>query len=587
MERNLLEEKRAENLVWGAAGRYSFSPMYLAFEPDGRASLYLNLVIGLVYKWLEPEKIRELAKSIAPQEEELYTGMLWLALEQAVYEKERRVRPVLEELRKEYAVENLSRARRFEELSLIERLRLGRCSEILKECEEKEMPGRKEWSLTEREQKLLSEISCVDGMSTDELVEQMKKIWTVWFGWSPSAGKRVHPHLLQRVLPAFRSFGRVHSSFVRADGRKWEKQNGEPVGAGRGRKSLLLFQASHYGREEAAERYISACFGSSLYNAREQKKIEEELCTGNHEGLHLLFTRGAGTDSDVPGEGETKAGREIREFRLETERQRERNLAYYHANLPLHRSSIQRLRERLINCMEAQKQDLQQGARGGRLIAGSVWKGIYLDDNRIFLGNEVKASSRFSVDLLLDASSSRKGSQEQVAAQGYILAESLTRCGIPVQICSFCSMMGYTVLRIFRSYQENDRNGEIFRYAAAGSNRDGLAFRAAGHLMENAPGEKKLMIVLTDASPNDDRIAREGPFYRNREYLGEVGIRDAAEEVRALRGRGVHVLGVFMGAEKDVEAAKKIFGREFTVIRRISQFADAVGTLLKEQIQSE
>lgn len=585
MERELLEEKRAENLVWGAAGSYSFEPMYLAFEPDGSASLYLNLVIGLVYKWLEPEKIRSLLASISPEDEELLAGIVWLGLEQAVYRKECRVRPVLAELRRDYAKENLERAHRFAELPLIEKLRMGRCLEILQE--EKPEGGLQEpgWKVGAWEQKLLKEISCREDETTDEIVEQMQQIWKQWFGWCPGRQRRVRPHLLQKVLPAFRSFGRVHSSFVRADGREERDGKKNTQSERTGKKGLLLFQASHYDREEAARQYIEACFGRSLYVPAEQKKIERQLCTGNHEGLHLLFTRGI--SGSFPQYAErTGAVREIREFLRETQRQQEKNLLYYRSNAALYGNSIRRLKEKLMNCLEEQIPDRKEGARGGRLLAAKVWKGVYQNDSRVFVKTEGKQGSRFSVHLLLDASSSRKGSQEQVAAQGYILAESLSGCGIPVQVCSYCSMMGYTVLRIFRGYREQQKNQEIFRYAAAGSNRDGLALRAAGYLMQEAPEEKKLLIVLTDASPNDDRIAREGPFYRNREYLGEVGIRDTAGEVRALRNRGICVLGVFMGAENDVEAAREIFGREFVVIRRISEFADAVGNLLKEQLQN-
>ena len=49
---------------------------------------------------------------------------------------------------------------------------------------------------------------------------------------------------------------------------------------------------------------------------------------------------------------------------------------------------------------------------------------------------------------MIDGSSSRKNSQEFIAAQVYVLAKSLERCNIPCQIYSYCSIRGYTVLRI-------------------------------------------------------------------------------------------------------------------------------------------
>ena len=43
-----------------AAEKYEFEPMFLAFSPDGTADMYLNLIIGLAYKWYDQEKIDEM-----------------------------------------------------------------------------------------------------------------------------------------------------------------------------------------------------------------------------------------------------------------------------------------------------------------------------------------------------------------------------------------------------------------------------------------------------------------------------------------------------------------------------------------------
>ena len=45
-------------------------------------------------------------------------------------------------------------------------------------------------------------------------------------------------------------------------------------------------------------------------------------------------------------------------------------------------------------------------------------------------------------------------------------------------------------------------------------NRDGLALKGAGHLMEHSPKGKRILVVLTDASPQDDQSATEGAFTR-------------------------------------------------------------------------
>ena len=197
--------------------------------------------------------------------------------------------------------------------------------------------------------------------------------------------------------------------------------------------------------------------------------------------------------------------------------------------------------EKLRLELDARMDDVPVQAIQGNIRASQVWRALYLEDPRVFEKREEVSDAGFSVDILIDASSSRKNSQEQIAAQAYILAKSLDLCGIPLQVYSYCSIRGYTVLRLFQSYGENRKAEEVFSYVAAGNNRDGLALRGAGHLMAQSEQEKKLLLVLTDGSPQDDQIAAEGAFYKNREYTDQIAVEDhrtgAAAETEKHSGR--------------------------------------------------
>ena len=187
---------------------------------------------------------------------------------------------------------------------------------------------------------------------------------------------------------------------------------------------------------------------------------------------------------------------------------------------------------------------------------------------------------------MLDASASRLHCQESIAIQGYLLAKSLVSCGIPVRVTSFCSLRGYTVLRVLKDF--GDKNGEyrVFDYFAAGWNRDGLALRGMGELMKSAPADKHLLILLTDASPNDShKILPSGKIPLSRDYDGQPGIDDTAAEVRALRAQGIRVAAVFMGENTSVPAANAIYGRDLARIRRIDQLAAAAGRLIQDEIR--
>ena len=164
--------------------------------------------------------------------------------------------------------------------------------------------------------------------------------------------------------------------------------------------------------------------------------------------------------------------------------------------------------------------------------------------------------------------------------------ETILPCGIPVRVTSFCSLRGYTVLRILKDF--GDKNGErnVFNYFAAGWNRDGLALRGAGELIKSAPAEKHLLILLTDASPDDShKILPSGKVPLSRDYDGQIGVDDTAEEVRALRAQGIRVAAVFMGENASVPAANAIYGRDLARIRRIDQLAATAGRLIQDEIR--
>ena len=119
----------------------------------------------------------------------------------------------------------------------------------------------------------------------------------------------------------------------------------------------------------------------------------------------------------------------------------------------------------------------------------------------------------------------------------------------------------------------------------AGWNRDGLAFRAAGDLIRRRQGENRLLIVLSDASPNDDqKIAGEGRLAFSREYGGREGVEDAAAEVRALKAGGIRVVCVFTGTDRELDNARRIYGRDLIRIPSIGWFADAVGKVIADCI---
>ena len=106
--------------------------------------------------------------------------------------------------------------------------------------------------------------------------------------------------------------------------------------------------------------------------------------------------------------------------------------------------------------------------------------------------------------------------------------------------------------------------------------------------MEASPAKNRILILLTDASPNDDRRIPsdlENGFFTGRDYSGDAGVEDTAAEVRLLKENGVQVMAILNGEDGSPEAARKIYGEDFVRIENVHKLSDAVGMLLQKQIE--
>ena len=571
------QQRRAINLVWTASGDYQFEPQFLALKSNGEPDFYMNCVIGLVHKWFGDETQKRLfAHWTGDVRQSTFDDLAWLALENAVYEKELPERPVLEALRYTHAEEffaleyQLSRQEWMDKNQLVYSLQSERWKKVL---------SQKPPLLAPWEKGLGEALACPGTMSGEELEAAVLAAFEKYLQFDGTVHKkepfRLHfgdkwAPLLTKLMPV---------EIVRTD----DLTIGRSAAAGENgmvRASNALRAQLHSNERETQDRnYIERCFGRSIYSPQRLARIEQQLCTGNHLGCHLWFTRGENAP-DKPVSADTQRLYE------QAEEQAKRNRAAFSHDNALYQNALLRLTEQIRNCMLVHQQPDRVTARQGFLDGTKVWREPILRDDRVFLRADEEPHPGFTVDLMLDGSASRLHCQETIAIQGYILAKSLASCGIPVRVTSFCSLRGYTVLRILKDL--GDKNGErkVFDYFAAGWNRDGLALRGAGELMISAPADKHLLILLTDASPDDShKILPSGKVPLSRDYDGQAGIDDTAEEVRALRAQGVRVAAVFMGENESVPAANAIYGRDLARIRRMDQLAAAAGRLIQTEIQ--
>jgi hypothetical protein len=569
-------QRRALNQIWAAAKDYSFEPPFMAFAASGEPDFYMNCIIGLACKWFGRDTLSRLFESYAGDfRAEMFDALIWLGLENSVFQKEAANRPALQNLRQEYAEAyfaqeyQLSRQQWMAKNNLVYALQSARWKSVL---------GRRGPLLSPRESLLAAALAFPGEMRAEELPGAVQDILRRYFlfGGEMRGVPPLRLHfsdrwaaLLTKLLP---------TEMVRSENLRIEHPK-QGIGSGFHQAPCALRAITTRASSGDDRRYIESCFGKCLFSPRQMQQIEQELCTGNHFQTRLWF---------ASGRPSAKSARTSEEkYRAaQAELQKEANKKHFEAHRELYRSCILRLSGEIENCLMVHRQTCPEQARSGSLDGRRVWRAARLQDEAVFTRQAEAPDAGLRVDLMLDASASRLHCQETIAAQGYILAESLRLCHIPVQVSSFCSLRGYTILKIYQKYEEPERSSEIFRYFAAGWNRDGLALKAQGYLIDSDPSPARhLLILLTDANPNDStRIPSSAGHPLSRDYGDRDGIEDTAEQIRALRHRGIRVAAVFFGEDSSLPAAQRLYGHDFVRIQRMDLLASAVGRLIERQL---
>ena len=567
-------QRRAINQVWTACGDYKFEPQFLAMQSDGQPDLYMNCVIGLVHKWFGDELPKQLFAAWAGDARQaVYDDLAWLALENAVYEKELPKRPALAALRQAHASAffeseyQLSRQEWMEKNQLVYAIQSARWKTVL---------GQRLPVLTPWEKGLSEALACPGTMSGEEVAAAIRTAFQKYLRFDGTAHAKtpLTLHFGERWAPLLTKL--FTTEMVRTDdlaiGRSAAVGENGMVRASNALRSHLRSNE----RETEDRDYVERCFGRSLYAPKELALMEQRDCTGNHLGCHLWFTRGE-PSPDKPVSADAQ-----RLFQ-QAEEQAKRNRAAYVKNSDLYQSALLRLTEQIRNCMLIHQQPDTVSARQGHLDSRRVWRLPVLGDDKVFLRSDEESAPGFTVDLLLDGSASQNRQQEKLATQAYLIAESLSRCRIPVRVTAFCSVSGCTVLRVLRDYDHPEQNEGVFDYVAAGWNRDGLALRAMGWLLRQRRSEQSLLLVLSDASPNDDQRIPNG--LGGWAYTGKRGVDDTAAEAAALRLRGVLPVCLFTGSDREVPDARRIYGQAMERLPAIGWLADAVTRLIRGQLR--
>lgn len=582
-------ENRIKNLIWTVSGDYTLDvkPDIESYHRSHAVGLYDGIKQGAFARYFNREELSLylMKKIYLHGEEGPLMSLAQLCIEWSVAERITKEREGIKEIRKK-ALEDILEMD-FSRLAASEPGRLKLM--LFKECLNGSEPA------TNRMRAFMEQVQALSGAKeTIELIRTIDKLYNAMV--DPNFEKRYgnletvlavsleelaefswKDYLEEEALEE--SFGtyleHLNEAMTNLDkmelNQETKKEESEEEISQK--KKILVVD------EEALSKmhsYVQRNYGIGYLSEIEEKRRNLLLCRGIHSDCSLYFTEGVLKHAV------------LRNYQYEyAKKQRDKNRYEYYNNHRMVKNNIRQLSDMLKKALVMRDEVQETISDRGRIVPSRLWRIGRSHDSRVFLKKLNHDNSEFVVDVLIDASGSQRKRQGQVAMQAYILSEALSIANVPHRVMSFCTFWDYTILHRFREY-EDDRsaNENIFEYNTSSNNRDGLAIKAAGYELLNREEEHKILIVLSDGRPYDVILNR--PNARNPQpYQGKYAISDTAFEVRKLRSKGVCVLGVFAGEEKDLPAEKKIFGKDFAYIRNVAGFSGIVGRYLLKQLERE
>ncbi|MFR5729994.1 cobaltochelatase CobT-related protein [Blautia stercoris] len=582
-------ENRIKNLIWTVSGDYTLDvkPDIESYHRSHAVGLYDGIKQGAFARYFNREELSLylMKKIYLHGEEGPLMSLAQLCIEWSVAERITKEREGIKEIRKKALEDTLEMD--FSRLAASEPGRLKLM--LFKECLNGSEPA------TNRMRAFMEQVQVLsDAKETIELIRTIDKLYNAMV--DPNFEKRYgnletvlavsleelaefswKDYLEEEALEE--SFGtyleHLNEAMTNLDKMELDQETKkeEPEEETSQKKKILVVD------EEALSKmhsYVQRNYGIGYLSETEEKRRNLLLCRGIHSDCSLYFTEGVLKHAV------------LRNYQYEyAKKQRDKNRYEYYNNHRMVKNNIRQLSDMLKKALVMRDEVQETISDRGRIVPSRLWRVGRSHDSRVFLRKLNHDNSDFVVDVLIDASGSQRKRQGQVAMQAYILSEALSIANVPHRVMSFCTFWDYTILHRFREY-EDDRsaNENIFEYNTSSNNRDGLAIKAAGYELLNREEEHKILIVLSDGRPYDVILNR--PNARNPQpYQGKYAISDTAFEVRKLRSKGVCVLGVFAGEEKDLPAEKKIFGKDFAYIRDVAGFSGIVGRYLLKQLERE
>lgn len=562
------QEKRIFNTIWNSAGDYDYFPGFIGSDISGQPDFYFNIIIGLAVKYYGIDNMKDL---FATWEDSMKSGvydyLTWIGLEDLLFRKEVKERPVLRSLRKAYAQTF------FEDKNAPQRRKLALQNPTLFSIQVQRMRdilAIDKKSMNSREEAIYKALSFPEDITYPQLKNSILLCYKDYLNFDPNKKSLSLSKIWSKVVPkaSFHPLERsIKPSYLFSEDKKEEVSS---------INSLIYTLAARYSQRKDKE--IESVFGKSIFSTKETESLRSKYCTDCHRKSKIWYTKGV-FDKNNQNDAATRA----KNIALE------KNTASFEKNILGYKKQIAYLTRSIKSTMNSSLATYYTLADHGDLIGKLAWKSELPKENHIFSTKVLRETSSLSVDLLIDGSASLLDYQEDLAIEAYILAKSLEVCQIPLRISAYASVDDYTVLSILKDFGEKASKDRIFSYYAQGWNRDGLALRAMGRLLDGRKNDNHLLLVLTDARPRDLKAYMTEGFAFNKAYDGKESLDDTRYAIDKIRKQGISVGAIINTSSKNeknriIENARYLYGRQFASIDSAKNFSHAAARLIRNEI---
>lgn len=566
-----LDKIRQYNIIWDFAENYKFTPKK-TYPMD---EIYKNIISGFIFKTFDI-KILDSFFAYLKKENPFYEDFRFitnLLMEEISFRKLSKENLVIADFQKDYAKKKLYKYRSHDPKNLSEQIEKAYYGKVFNKPII-EGPTFKA---------IYNAIFKIDTLDTNILIDELNKVFKSYFRFDRTkedqelfnemvSENKAKDFKTDEEIPSEYSDDLLNEQFAIGSaeftGNIYYEDKKEDL------NKNLIFLNSTKDDYHSSNEFIEDFFGKSILPLKKVESIEREVAKGIHSGKKLYFTKGKYTN---------KAN--ARFYQKKRKEQYEINKTYIENNFAINHRNINELSLAIKNSLQTFEDFVDVVKEYGTIDSSKVWRAPIIHDYDVFKSMENDDVTKFKVDLVIDASASQINRQHIIANEAYIIAKAMDEVGIPIRITGFSTLRDHTIFTLYRDYMEKEKNLEIYNFFAAGSNRDGLAFKTIRYLIGKEEDTKNIIIVLSDGKPNDERAnINTVKLLEKDQYTGNIAIEDTAFEIRNLRNDEISVLGVFTGEDEDVENAKLIYNKDFVRITKLENFSKVVSIFMKNQI---